>query len=121
MLLNYTSLKRPRKDDPNTPFDSGVPDRAVTVYANKVRQLFKTSRIVLGGVEASLRRFAHYDFWQNRVRPSILFDTRADILVYGPGEYPLLEIASRLRQDPAADLEGIASTCIIALELPAGF
>lgn len=121
MLQNYTSLKRARKEDPNTPFDSGVPDRAVTVYANKVRQLFKGSRIVLGGVEASLRRFTHYDFWQNRVRTSILFDTRADILVYGPGEYPLLEIARRLQADPAADLAGIGSTCIIAKEVPSGF
>ncbi|MFH1708027.1 MAG: YgiQ family radical SAM protein [Planctomycetota bacterium] len=121
MLRNYTHLKRDRREDPNAPQDSGMPDRAVTVYANKVRQLFPGSRMVLGGVEASLRRFSHYDFWSNRVRGPILADTRADILVYGPGEYPLLEIARRLRADPAADLAGIPSTCVMAKIVPEGF
>ena len=72
------------------------PDRALIVYANRVRQAFKEGVVVLGGIEASMRRLAHYDYWDNRVRRSILFDARADILVYGMGEYQVVEIAKRL-------------------------
>ena len=96
MLVNYTPLKRERAVDPNAPFASRMPDRAVIVYANRIRELHKGARIVLGGIEASLRRFAHYDYWGDDVRRSILLDTRADILVYGPGELQVVEIARRL-------------------------
>jgi uncharacterized radical SAM protein YgiQ len=119
LLANYTPLKRSRADDPHAPYDSGIPDRAVLVYANKVRHLFAGAVIVLGGIEASLRRFAHYDYWEDRVRRSLLLDSRADILVYGPGELQALEIAGRL--DQGKDLEGIAGTCIVRRELPEGF
>ena len=79
MLVNYTPLKRERAVDPNAPFASRMPDRAVIVYANRIRELHKGARIVLGGIEASLRRFAHYDYWGDDVRRSILLDTRADV------------------------------------------
>ena len=105
MLVNYTPLKRERAVDPNAPFQSRMPDRAVIVYANRIRELHKGARIVLGGIEASLRRFAHYDYWGDDVRRSILLDTRADILVYGPGEIQAVEIARRL--DRGEGLDGI--------------
>ncbi len=118
MLVNYTPLKRERAVDPNAPFQSRMPDRAVIVYANRIRELFKGVRIVLGGIEASLRRFAHYDYWGDDVRRSILLDTRADILVYGPGELQAVEIARRL--DRGEGLDGIRGTAIIRAEAPEG-
>ncbi|MDD8015417.1 MAG: YgiQ family radical SAM protein [Acidobacteriota bacterium] len=116
MLVNYTPLKRERSRDPNAPFQSRMPDRAVIVYANRIRELHKGTRIVLGGIEASLRRFAHYDYWGDDVRRSILLDARADILVYGPGELQAVEIARRL--DRGGDLDGIRGTCVIRPEPP---
>ena len=118
MLVNYTPLKRERARDPNAPFRSRMPDRAVIVYANRIRQLHKGAPIVLGGIEASLRRFAHYDYWGDDVRRSILLDTRADILVYGPGELQAAEIARRL--DRGEGLDGIQGTCVIRAEPPEG-
>jgi uncharacterized radical SAM protein YgiQ len=118
MLVNYTPLKRERAVDPNAPFQSRMPDRAVIVYANRVRELHKGATIVLGGIEASLRRFAHYDYWGDDVRRSILLDTRADILVYGPGELQAVEIARRLeRGEP---LDGVRGTAVIRAEPPEG-
>ena len=119
LLVNYTALKRSRAADPHAPFRSGMPDRAVLVFSNMVRRLFPGVPIVLGGVEASLRRFAHYDYWEDRVRRSILLDSRADILAYGPGELQAIEIARRLAEGGA--LEGIAGTCVVRGELPPGF
>ncbi|MBN2198733.1 MAG: YgiQ family radical SAM protein [Candidatus Aminicenantes bacterium] len=119
MLQNYTPLKRLRSRDPHAPHASGVPDRAVLVYANIVRRLFPGAVTVLGGVEASLRRFAHYDYWEDRVRRSLLLDSRADILVYGPGELQAVEIARRLER--GEDLDGIAGTCVVRPDLPPGF
>ena len=118
MLVNYTPLKRERAVDPNAPFASRMPDRAVIVYANRIRELHKGARIVLGGIEASLRRFAHYDYWGDDVRRSILLDTRADILVYGPGELQAVEIARRL--DGGEPLDGLRGTAIIRAEAPEG-
>jgi len=118
MLVNYTPLKRERAVDPNAPFASRMPDRAVIVYANRIRELHKGARIVLGGIEASLRRFAHYDYWGDDVRRSILLDTRADILVYGPGELQAVEIARRL--DRGEGLDGIRGTCVMRAEAPEG-
>lgn len=118
MLVNYTPLKRERARDPHAPFHSGMPDRAVIVYANKLREIHRGAPIVLGGIEASLRRFAHYDYWDDAVRRSILLDARADILVYGPGEIQALEIARRL--DAGEALEGIPGTAIVAAGAPAG-
>jgi uncharacterized radical SAM protein YgiQ len=118
MLVNYTPLKRERAVDPNAPFVSRMPDRAVIVYANRIRELHKGATIVLGGIEASLRRFAHYDYWGDDVRRSILLDTRADILVYGPGELQAVEIARRL--DRGEPLDGIRGTAVVRAEPPAG-
>ena len=117
MLVNYTPLKRERARDPNAPFTSRMPDRAVIVYANRLKELHRGVPIVLGGIEASLRRFAHYDYWDDTVRRSILLDTRADILVYGPGEKQAVEIARRLDRGEA--LDGIPGTCVVRAELPA--
>lgn len=119
LLQNYTPLKRLRSRDPHAPRASGVPDRAVLVYANVVRRLFPGAVTVLGGVEASLRRFAHYDAWEDRVRRSLLLDSRADVLVYGPGELQVVEIARRL--DRGDDLGEIPGTCVVRTELPSGF
>jgi uncharacterized radical SAM protein YgiQ len=118
MLINYTPLKRERAVDPNAPFASRMPDRAVIVYANRIRELHKGARIVLGGIEASLRRFAHYDYWGDDVRRSILLDTRADVLVYGPGELQAVEIARHL--DRGESLDGIRGTAVIRTETPEG-
>lgn len=119
LLVNYTPLKRPRAEDPQEPHRSGIPDRAVLVYANKLKHLFPGTVIVIGGIEASLRRFAHYDYWENKVRRSLLIDSRADILVYGPGELQAIEIARRLEQ--GEDLSGIPGTCVVRREIPDGF
>ncbi len=119
LLRNYTALKRARARDPHSRYYSGIPDRAVIVYSNILRHLFPGVPLIIGGVEASLRRLAHYDYWENRIRRSILLDSRADILVYGPGEMQILEIARRLEEK--RELEGIAGTCILSRKVPEGF
>jgi uncharacterized radical SAM protein YgiQ len=119
LLVNMTPLKRRREKDAHAPYRSAMPDRAVLVYANKVRALFPGIPVVLGGIEASLRRFAHYDYWENRVRRSLLLDSRADILVYGPGEHQAVEIARRLAD--GRDLQGIAGTCVVRKDRPESF
>jgi len=122
MVANYTALKKRRKKDDYTPGGGNTrrPDRAVIVYANLTRRYFKdTVPIVLGGIEASLRRIAHYDFWSNRVRRSILFDARADYLVYGMGEKAVVALCRHLRA--GKDPKDIAGVCYIAGEKPAGF
>lgn len=118
MLNNYTPLKKKRIDDEYNKTLS-MPDRAVIVYCNKIRELFKGSRIVIGGIEASLRRFAHYDYWDNAIRKSILLDTRADILVYGSGELQIIEIAKKIKHNKS--IHGILGTSIISKELPKDF
>jgi uncharacterized radical SAM protein YgiQ len=97
MVNNYTAARRRRRTDAYSP--GGVPqrpDRAAIVYADRLHALFPGTPVVLGGLEASLRRFAHYDFWSGRVRRSILADAPADLLVYGMGERQVVEIACRL-------------------------
>jgi uncharacterized radical SAM protein YgiQ len=98
MVANYTANKRPRKADDYSPGDkAGLrPDRAVIVYTNRVKEAFEEPPVVIGGIEASLRRLAHYDYWDNNIRRSILLDSKADILVYGMGERQIVEIAKRL-------------------------
>jgi len=117
MVANYTATKKFRKQDDFTPgtVNNRRPDRAVIKYCNLIRQHFKdTVPLVLGGVEASLRRVAHYDFWSNKVRRSILFDAKADILVYGMAEKSVIEVANALRdKQPYTDIQGI---CYIAKE-----
>ncbi|MDQ6975240.1 MAG: YgiQ family radical SAM protein [Mariprofundaceae bacterium] len=98
MVNRYTSERRTRSDDAYTPKKAAGkrPDRAVTVYGQRCREAFKGIPVVLGGIEASLRRVAHYDYWSDRVRRSVLMDAKADILVYGNGERQVVEIAHRL-------------------------
>ena len=114
MVAHYTAAKRKRSDDAYTPGGraGARPDRAVIVYSKTIRRLFPDSFIGIGGIEASLRRFAHYDYWDDAVRPSILIDSSADILMYGMGEKHILEIADRLRggADKSA-LTDIKGTC----------
>ena len=115
MVAHYTAAKKRRSDDAYTPGNKAGkrPDRATIVYSNKVRELFGDIPIAIGGLEASLRRFAHYDYWDDKVRPSILIDSRADILMYGMGEKHCVEIAQRLRKGEAiSDLNDILGTCI---------
>lgn len=118
-LANYTPLLRRREKDAHARYHSGKPDRAVIVYCNRLKHLFPGVPIVIGGIEASLRRFAHYDYWENRVRRSILLDSRADLLVYGPGELQAIEIARCLSE--GRSLESLAGTAIISRDLPPGF
>ncbi len=114
MVAHYTAAKKRRSDDAYTPGGkSGArPDRAVIVYSKKLRQLFGNTPICIGGIEASLRRFAHYDYWDDTVRPSILIDSGADLLMYGMGEKHCVEIADRLNAgENIADLNDILGTC----------
>jgi len=119
MVRNYTALNRPRKDDEFIKYEQKIPDRAVIVYCNWIREKFKDSKIVIGGTEATLRRLTHYDYWQNSLRKSILLDSRADILSYGNSEKQILEIAERI--DSELPLTEIAGTCIKSRELPKEF
>lgn len=116
MVSHYTVNKRKRRDDAYSPGGkSGMrPDRATIVYCNRLKEAYKDVPIIIGGIEASLRRFAHYDYWDDEVRRSILFDSRADLLVYGMGERQIIEIAENL--DNGLDIEyirHIPGTCYI--------
>ncbi len=142
MVANYTPLKRAREFDAYT-IDGKPgkrPDRATIVYSMRLRQCYKGVPIVLGGIEASLRRFTHYDYWDNAIRRSILFDSKADVLVYGMGERAVVELAKfydkheQLEQHeqneqneqhemhdhnmPAAVPVGIENTCIKSKTIP---
>jgi uncharacterized radical SAM protein YgiQ len=118
MLNNYTPMKRKRIEDAYSTVNA-MPDRAVIVYCNKIKEYFKPSTIVIGGIEASLRRFAHYDYWENAVRRSILLDSRANLLVYGNGEKQIIEIAARI--DEGQELAGIEGTCVLGKDLDSTF
>ena len=98
MVNHYTVSGKHRQKDAYSPGGEmgHRPDRAVTVYSNLIRQTYKRTPIILGGIEASLRRLAHYDYWDNRVRRSVLMDSGADIISYGMGEHSILEIAEAL-------------------------
>ena len=117
MVANYTATLKKRKSDDYTPggINNRRPDRAVIVYSNLIRRYFKnTVPIVLGGIEASLRRVPHYDYWSDKIRGSILFDAKADILAYGMAENTVLQIADKLAKQAAyQDIPGI---CYISKE-----
>lgn len=120
MVANYTAAKRRRKLDDYSPAGkAGLrPDRAVTVYANRLREAFPGVPLVLGGIEASMRRLAHYDYWDDKVRRSVLVDSRGDILVYGMAEGQIVEIARRLAHGKnPVDLINIRGTAIIRKEI----
>ena len=115
MVANYTATKKRKKTDDLTPGGKNDrrPDRAVIVYTNLIKRFFKRTRpIVLGGIEASLRRVAHYDFWSDKIRRSILFDAKADVILYGMAERAVVELADKLRE--GQDISDIRGLCYIA-------
>ncbi|MCX5678151.1 MAG: YgiQ family radical SAM protein [Candidatus Omnitrophica bacterium] len=116
MIANYTANKKFRSEDEYSPGGKTDlrPDRATLIYTNKIRQAFGNIPIVIGGIEASMRRLAHYDYWSDTLRRSILLDSKADILVYGMGEVQIAEIARRLRDgERIKDLNDIRGTVIV--------
>ena len=122
MINHYTADKKRRNDDAYTPGNTAGkrPDRAVTVYSQRLREAFKDVPIVIGGIEASLRRIAHYDYWSDRVRRSILLDSRADILLFGNAERAIVEVAHRLANGQSvADLTDIRGTAYVTHRPPA--
>jgi uncharacterized radical SAM protein YgiQ len=115
MVAHYTAAKRKRSDDAYSPTGkSGLrPDRATLVYVEGIRRAYKDVPVIIGGIEASLRRFAHYDYWSDTVRHSILLDSKADMLVYGMGEKPLLNIARRLAEGQSiGSISDERGTCV---------
>ena len=122
MVNHYTVAKKPRDRDVYSPGGrAGMrPDRATIVYANRIRQAYGNVPILLGGVEASLRRFAHYDYWDDRVRNSCLVDAGADALLFGMGERSILRVAKWLEEGrPIADMR-VPGTCVMVSEPPEG-
>ena len=117
MVAHYTVAKKRRSTDAYSPGNqAGLrPDHAVIVYSNCVRRVFGAIPLIIGGLEASLRRFAHYDYWDDKVRRSILFDSQSDLLIYGMGENPIREIAARLASGtPVGELTDVRGPCFAA-------
>ena len=117
MVAHYTAARKRRHDDAYSPGNRGGlrPDRAVIVYANRAREAFEGLPIIIGGLEASLRRFAHYDYWEDKVRRSVLLDSQADLLVYGMGESATREIAARLASGtPVGAIRDVRGTAFLA-------
>src|SRR5882724_4534183 len=124
MVNRYTADRRVRSDDAYTPGGAGGrrPDRSVIVYAQRAREAFRDVPIIIGGIEASLRRIAHFDYWSERVRRSILCDAQADLLVYGNGERQIVEIAHRLAAGAdVPSLEDIRGTVFARRATPPGW
>ncbi len=116
MVAHYTVAKRLRTDDAYTAGGKAGkrPDRAVTVYCNKLKELHPEIPVLTGGLEASLRRFAHYDYWNDGVMPSILVDSKADLLMYGMGEHSMIEIANRLNSgENIKSITDVRGTCYL--------
>ena len=119
MVANYTATKKRRQQDDFTPggVNNKRPDRAVLVYSNMIRRFFKgtTKKIVISGIESSLRRITHYDYWTNKLRKPILFDAKADILSYGMGEMSMLQLADALKN--GKDWKNIRGLCYLSKEI----
>jgi len=116
MVAHYTAAKKPRRADAYSPGGkAGLrPDRAVLVYCSMVKAAYSNVPVIIGGLEASLRRYAHYDYWQDKVRRSILLDSKADLLVYGMGESQILEIAKYLNYGSnVKNITGVRGTCYV--------
>jgi len=121
MVNHYTAGKKRRSDDAYAPGNTAGqrPDRATIVYCNRIREAFGDIPIIIGGVEASLRRFTHYDYWDDKLRRSVLIDSRADILIYGMGEKQIVRIADLLEKGvPVKKIRDVAGTCYISKEIP---
>jgi uncharacterized radical SAM protein YgiQ len=124
MVNRYTSDRRVRSDDAYTPGGAGGrrPDRCVIVYSQRIREAYKRVPIVIGGIEASLRRIAHYDYWSEQVRRSVLVDSKADLLVFGNAERQIVAIAARLDQGSGiGELTDLRGTAFVRRGLPEGW
>ncbi|MBP0987162.1 MAG: YgiQ family radical SAM protein, partial [Oscillospiraceae bacterium] len=117
MVAHYTSAKKKRSDDAYSPGNKAGrrPDRAVIVYCRKIRQIYgQDIPVLIGGLEASLRRFAHYDYWDDAVHPSVLLESGADILSFGMGEHSMIEMADMLRDGvPVHEIRDVRGTCYL--------
>lgn len=119
MINRYTADRRLRHDDAYTPDNVAGkrPDRATLVYTQRCKEAWKDVPVILGGIEASLRRTAHYDYWSDTVRRSVLVDSKADMLMFGNGERPLVEVAHRLAMgEPISEIRDVRNTAIIVKE-----
>ncbi len=124
MINRYTADRKIRRDDAYTPGGEGGkrPDRASLVYSQRCKEAYKDVPIVLGGIEASLRRIAHYDYWQDKVRRSILLDAKADILVYGNAERAIVELAHRVAAgEQISEITDVRGTAFVRKDQPEGF
>ena len=121
MINRYTADRKVRSDDAYSPNDEGGkrPDRSCIVYAQRCREAFPESNVIIGGIEASLRRIAHYDYWQDKVRRSILVDAKADMLVYGNGERAIVEISHRLANgEKLSEIRDVRGTAFVIKDIP---
>ncbi|MGB3134512.1 MAG: YgiQ family radical SAM protein, partial [Candidatus Macondimonas sp.] len=124
MINRYTADRKVRSDDAYTPGGQGGarPDRCAIVYAQRCREAYAQVPIVLGGIEASLRRIAHYDYWQDKVRRSIVLDAKADLLLYGSAERALVEVTHRLARGEAIEtITDVRGTAFVRRDTPAGW
>jgi uncharacterized radical SAM protein YgiQ len=124
MINRYTADRKIRTDDAYTPGDVGGkrPDRAATVYSQRCREAYKDVPIVLGGIEGSLRRIAHYDYWTETVRRSVVLDSKCDILLYGNAERALVEVAHRLaKREPVDQITDVRGTAFVCRHTPEGW
>lgn len=124
MVNRYTAERRIRSNDAYTPDGEGGkrPDRSVIVYAQRAREAFKGVPVIVGGIEASLRRIAHYDYWSEKVRRSILPDSKADMLIFGNAERAIVEVAHRLgKGEPITDITDVRGTGVMRQGLPEGW
>jgi uncharacterized radical SAM protein YgiQ len=124
MVNRYTADRKIRSDDAYTPGGHGGsrPDRSVLVYAQRAREAYPDVPLIIGGIEASLRRIAHYDYWSDKVRRSVLLDAKADLLVYGNGERQVVEIAHRLaRGEPVGEITDVRGTAFVCRQAREGW
>ena len=121
MVAHYTPARKLRHDDAYTPGNrhGARPNRATMVYTFRLKEVYRDVPVIIGGIEASLRRFAHYDFWENKVRRSIIFDAKADLLLYGMAERSMLELAQRMKKGEAlANIRDVRGTAYVCREMP---
>jgi uncharacterized radical SAM protein YgiQ len=124
MVNRYTSERRMRSDDAYTPggLSGKRPDRSVIVYAQRAREAYRDIPVVIGGIEASLRRIAHYDHWSEKIRRSVLIDSQADLLLYGNAERALVEVAHRLAaRKPISSIRDVRGTTFLSDGVPEGW
>ena len=124
MINRYTADRRIRHDDAYTPDNIGGkrPDRAVTVYTQKCKEAYRDTPVIVGGIEASLRRLAHYDYWSDSIRRSVLLDSTADLLIFGNGERATIEIAHRLADgESVKDITDIRGTAFLRKAIPSSY